>query len=106
MTIELTDREKSILACALAIGLVMGLWAGLHLLPAEALDVPTEERETATGTTERAAYLPVPRIFFAITVLAPTAAVWYSYNRLRDQPEGATDEDVQEAIADGGTAHD
>jgi|AntDeeMinimDraft_5_1070356.scaffolds.fasta_scaffold01043_4 hypothetical protein len=99
-----TDREKAIVAWALAVGIVVGLWAGLFMLPAEALDVPTDQRETSYGeTVERAVYLPVPRIFFAVTVTAPVLAGWYSYSRLWTGSSEEPDEDVQNAVSDGGT---
>lgn len=101
--IRLSDREKAIVACALAVGIVVGLWVGLSLLPVEALDVPTDERTTSTGTVERAAYLPVPWSFFAVTIGVPVIAVWYSYTQLRDESSEATDEDVQKAVSDGGS---
>ncbi|SDC05984.1 hypothetical protein [Natrinema hispanicum] len=101
--IEVTDREKSIGACALAVGLVVGLWAGLWLLPVEALDVPTDVQETSTGTVERAVYLPVPRSFFGVTIAGMAIAAWYSYTRLRDEPSEATEEEVRNAVSDGGT---
>lgn len=99
-----TDREKAIVAWALAVGIVVGLWAGLFMLPAEALDVPTDQRETSYGeTVERAVYLPVPRIFFAVTVTAPVLAGWYSYSRLWNESSEEPDEDVQNAVSDGGS---
>ncbi|MFC7232170.1 hypothetical protein ACFQMM_13700 [Saliphagus sp. GCM10025308] len=104
VTIDFTDRERAILAMALAGGLVVGLWAGLFMLPAEALNVPTEERSTgpAGETTERALFLPVPRSYFLVTLTAPVVAVWYSYGRLREDPEESTDEDTHQMIVDGG----
>jgi len=99
---RLTDREKVIGACALAVGLVVGLWAGLWLLPAEALNVPTNVQETPTGTVERAVYLPVPKSFFGVTISVPAVAAWYSYVRLRDDPSEATEEEVRNAVSDGG----
>ena len=104
VTISLTDREQAILAIALAAGLVVGLWAGLFMLPVEALNVPTEERSVGTNgeTTERALFLPVPRSYFLVTISAPIVAVWYSYGRLRDDPEESVDEETHQTVTDGG----
>ena len=101
--IGFSDREKAVIACALAVGIVVGLWAGLSLLPPEALDVPTDEQTTPNGTVERTVYLPVPRSFFGVTIIVPAIAAWYSYTRLREVPSEATDEDVQTAVSDGGS---
>ncbi|UTF52821.1 hypothetical protein [Natronosalvus rutilus] len=108
MTIDLTNRERAIFAMTFAVGLVVGLWAGLFMLPAEALNVPTEERSTGPGgeTAERALFLPVPRSYFFVTITAPIVAAWYSYGRLREETEESTDEDAHETIVDGGTYDD
>ncbi|MCU4750963.1 hypothetical protein OB919_03025 [Halobacteria archaeon AArc-curdl1] len=104
VTITLSDRERAILAIALAVGLIVGLWAGLFMLPAEALNVPTEEQSVgASGeTTERALFLPVPRSYFLVTITAPIVAVWYSYGRLRADSEEVTDEGTHQAATEGG----
>jgi ABC-type cobalamin/Fe3+-siderophores transport system ATPase subunit len=61
-------------------------------------------KDEETGeTVERAVYLPVPRIFFAVTVTAPVLAGWYSYSRLWTGSSEEPDEDVQNAVSDGGT---
>ncbi|QSX00893.1 hypothetical protein [Haloterrigena alkaliphila] len=122
--IRLTDREKAIAACSLAGGLVVGLWAGLWMFPAEALAVPMDVTERYGETVESPAFYPVPSTYFAVTIGAPLAAIWFSYVRTRgdrdddleaDQEERdgpapatdggqlleATDEDVREAINRG-----
>ncbi|MCU4743382.1 hypothetical protein [Natronoglomus mannanivorans] len=89
--IDLSDRDLAIVAIALAGGFVCGLWAGLFLMPAEALDVPTTETDVGNGeVSERVAFYPLPRAFVALSIIVPTAALWFARVRTRDEPE--TDE--------------
>ena len=93
LDLELTDREKAIVAIAAAAGVVVGLWAGLWMLPAEALAVPTHESESGGTTTTSPAFYPVPSTFFGVTLLVPAAAIWFAYVKTRDDDEI---DDVQE----------
>ncbi|MEY7852163.1 hypothetical protein AB7C87_23515 [Natrarchaeobius sp. A-rgal3] len=99
---DFSEREKAIVACTLAAGFVMGMWAGLWMLPVEALDVPVHESQQNGHTTTSPAFYPVPSVFFGVTIGLPLVAVGYGYLKTRDVPEEATDEDVRHAVADGG----
>ncbi|MCU4741149.1 hypothetical protein [Natronoglomus mannanivorans] len=90
--IDLTDREYAIVALALAGGFVCGLWAGLFLMPAEALDVPTTETDVGNGeVSERVAFYPLPRVFVVMSILVPAAALWFARIRTRGDPEETDD---------------
>ena len=115
-------RTRSVVAIGLAFGFVVGLWAGVLILPAEALDVPTSERTAPGGeTNERVAFYPIGQGHFLLTVTAIVAAAWYASTRWErddrradvledesgerptatdggDELEEATNEDVHEAI--------
>ena len=101
---NLTERELAIIALALAGGFVVGLWAGLWMLPAEALDVPTHERDSGGQTTYSPAFYPVPTSYFTATLLVPLAAAWYAHVKTRDDPNELEAEAIEAAAAtDGGT---
>ncbi|PCR90318.1 hypothetical protein [Natrinema ejinorense] len=83
--IDPTDREMAIAACAVAAGIVVGMWVGLWLLPAEALNVPMDVTGGYNGETHTSPeFRPVPSSFLFVTIAAPVLAIYYSHVRLRD----------------------
>ncbi|WP_276254786.1 hypothetical protein [Halomontanus rarus] len=105
--IDLTDREHALVAIAIAAGFVGGLWAGLFLMPAEALNVPTTETEMDNGeVSERVAFYPLPRVFVVLSIIIPAIAILYARGRTRGESEENDDgfewSDPSEHVMDSG----
>ncbi|WP_276255606.1 hypothetical protein [Halomontanus rarus] len=90
--IDLGDRERALVAIATAVGFVGGLWAGLFLMPAEALNVPTTETDVGNGeVSERVAFYPLPRSFIVASIIVPAIAILYARGRARGEPDKTDD---------------
>ncbi|AFO55978.1 MULTISPECIES: hypothetical protein [unclassified Natrinema] len=91
--IDPTDREKAIAACAVAVGIVAGMWVGLWLLPAEALNVPMDVTKRQGETYTSPEFRPVPSSFLIVTITAPALAIYYSYVKLSEFDDELGDQD-------------
>lgn len=99
--IDLSDREIAIGVTVGAVAFVAGTWAGIWMLPAEALSVPTETQYSGTQTVTQAAYTPVPRFLPGLSILVVAGAVYYSWTRLASDDDPETAQDAEPAT-DGG----
>ena len=70
---RLTARERYAILAAGALGLAVGQWLGLLLVPDAALAVPTET--TPHGSVD-AIYQPVPEVMLLATTIMLGVAVW------------------------------
>ena len=88
---NLTVREKQLVALALAVGLSVGMWVGLWTVPTKALTVPLEPSQVADAPPNPS-YYPVSTAYF----LGPFAVlgiagwwIWWIDPDLGPDPEGA-----------------
>ena len=77
--LTLTEREKSLVVVTAAITFVIGFWAGLWSVPAQALDVPMTASREAGETIYSLAYRPVPTSLPVVSVVLPAIATLYLY---------------------------
>lgn len=71
---QLSDREKALIAVTAAAALVAGMWVGVTMMPVEALDVPT----TTEYVEPTAVYTPVPNHLPLLSIIVFSIAAWYA----------------------------
>jgi hypothetical protein len=81
------SRERAILSVSSTVSLVVGLWAGHWLVPAEAFARHITYNATYSDGL-RAHYMPTNRILPLLSLLILGIGAWYAYRSLRDTTEG------------------